>query len=257
MTTTTLHRLVLIALSFAASACLRSGSSNCGDLVCPATTTCMYGTACIDTDLVSACTGLADGSPCTVPGLPPNVCEKGVCQASRCGDGRVTGAEQCDGSDLMNKTCIDEGFYSPSGLACNPTTCQYDTSACVGRCGDGIKNGPELCDGADIGSATCFDVGYYASAGLGCKPDCTFDASACTGGHCGDGTINGLEECDGTAMGSATCAKLGYKGSLSVLSCTDSCTYSASSCLCTAGRCNPVSQTCQCTKTGCGCVNTN
>jgi hypothetical protein len=248
------HMIRLVALvALAATGCIKSAASNCGDLVCPDGTSCVKENRCVDSDLVGACEGKADGAPCTVPGLPPSTCAGGVCQASRCGDGRITGAEECDGEKLGTATCLTVGFYQPDGLACG-ADCKYDTSRCVGRCGDGIKNGPELCDGADMGGATCFDVGYYAAAGLACKSDCTFDTASCTGGRCGDGVINGLEKCDGKAMGTATCSTLGYFGSLSSLVCTESCTYSQSSCLCTSGRCKANTEKCVCTKTGCGCV---
>ena len=243
------HLLLLILLS----GCLKSGSSTCGDLVCPSGTSCVTGDRCVDTDLVQACIGLSDGDACTVPGLPTSVCATQVCQASRCGDGRITGAEQCDGGKLDSHTCVTEGFYSPDGLACG-ADCKFDTSACVGRCGDGVKNGPELCDGTDMGTATCFDAGFYAATGLGCKSDCTFDTTQCTGGRCGDGQINGLEECDGGAMGAATCTSLGYLGTLSKLSCSKSCTFSSASCLCTSGRCQAGTEKCECSKTGCACV---
>lgn len=246
-------RLTLLVFAGVLAACLNSGSSKCGELLCPSGTTCMLNSTCIDTDLVVACNSQNDGAPCSVPGLPPATCLHGVCQASRCGDGRITGAEDCDGSNLNGQTCTSQGYYQPDGLTCG-ADCKFDTSACVGHCGDGIKNGPELCDGSDLGSASCFDVGYYAAAGLKCKSDCTFDSSSCTGGYCGDGVINGLEECDGSAMGSASCGKLGFGGSLSALSCTKNCTFSSSSCLCTTGRCTPNTQTCSCAKTGCGCV---
>ncbi len=247
-----LHLLVVVLLTPLA-ACLKSGSSTCGDLVCPADTTCM-GTVCVDSDLVAACTDHSDGSTCNVAGLPTSKCSQGICQASRCGDGRVTGTEKCDGTDVHGHTCQTEGFYTGSAVTCS-SDCQLITSQCSGQCGDGIKNGPELCDGADLGSASCFDVGYYAHDGLKCTDKCTFDASGCTGGHCGDKIVNGLEECDGADLGSANgsgCAALGFKGSLSRLACTSACTYSASSCLCTSGRCQ-VGQTCQCSKTGCDC----
>ena len=235
------------------AACLKSGASKCGDLICPAGTACAANDVCVDADLVAACIGRTDGAACDVAGLPPATCSGAVCQASRCGDGRVTGAEKCDGDKLQNHTCQTEGFYSAGGIACGPD-CKLDTSACVGRCGDGVKNGPELCDGADLGSASCFDVGFYAAAGLKCKADCTFDSASCAGGHCGDHVVNGLEECDGPAMGSASCKSLGYLGSLSTLACSASCTFSSSSCLCTTGRCNPNTETCSCSKTGCDCV---
>jgi hypothetical protein len=254
---TTITRILFVASVVAAVAfgdgCLKSNSSQCGPKICPGNTTCMPGNFCVDTDLVQACSGEPNGAACTVPGLPPNVCENGICQAAICGDGRVTGKEQCDGSNLGGNTCQSQGFYSETGLSCN-SDCTLNTSGCSGYCGDGIKNGPEECDGSALGSANCFSVGYYAAAGLGCKKDCTFDASACTGGHCGDGIINGLEECDGVALGSATCQSLGYLGVLSELACSDACTFSSSSCLCTTGRCQPNTEQCVCSKTGCGCV---
>jgi hypothetical protein len=247
-----IHILLFVTLI---GGCIRSGSSKCGDLMCPSGTTCMGDNVCVDTDLVAACEQLANGATCNVAGLPPATCAAGICQASRCGDGRVTGGEKCDGSDMHAHTCETEGFYTSTGngLACT-SDCKLDTSACSGSCGDGIKNGPELCDGNDLGGATCFQVGFYASAGLKCKADCTFDVSTCTGGHCGDQTINGLEECDGPALGSASCKSLGYLGSLSNLSCSRSCTFSSSSCLCTTGRCKPNTEKCACSKTGCDCV---
>jgi hypothetical protein len=258
------NRFIVLSVGIAlavAAGCVRSNSSSCGPLVCPNNTTCMSANTtpvCVDTDLVQACAGASNGAPCFVPGLGSNVCEGGVCQASRCGDGRVTGKEQCDGTNLGDKTCQSIGFYSETGLACN-SDCTFNTSGCTGYCGDGIKNGPELCDGADLGSATCFDAGYYGAKQLGCNKDCTFDATNCTGGHCGDGTVNGLEECDGSALGTvngsaASCEALGYLGSLSTLACSNACTYSSASCLCTTGRCQAGTEKCVCSKTGCGCV---
>src|ERR1700743_2959092 len=118
----TIMKLALGILVVLATGCLNSGSSKCGDLICPSSTTCMAQSAgsnkCIDTDLVNACIGLSDGAPCTVAGLPPSTCMGGVCPASRCGDGRVTGAEQCDGSLLQGATCLTEGFYTADGLKC-------------------------------------------------------------------------------------------------------------------------------------------
>jgi|GEM_PF-5427993 len=45
-----------------------------------------------------------------------------------CGNGKVEGAESCDGTNLNNKTCQSLGFASGS-LSCS--ACQFRTSACV------------------------------------------------------------------------------------------------------------------------------
>jgi len=242
----------------ALAACVESHTSRCGKLTCPMGTSCgPSGNTCVYDDLLEACRGHADGAACTVPGLPPNQCMSGVCQASRCGDGRVTGAEDCDGSSLGSKTCQSLGFYQSEGLACT-SGCKFDTARCVGRCGDGIKNGPEQCDAADLGGATCFNAGYYAAPGLACKSDCTFDTVKCGGGRCGDGIINGLEQCDGNALKAADCTAAGFTGATTGLKCSKTCRYTVSSCLCTAtSRCTATTQRCDCPKTGgCGCVAT-
>lgn len=255
----------VMLVGFALAACVQSHASRCGDLTCPMGMSCgPSGDACVYTDMLEACHSLADGAPCTVPGLPPNKCMNGVCQASRCGDGRITGAEDCDGSDLRSKTCLALGFYQPDGLACG-SDCKFDTKRCVGRCGDGIKNGPEQCDGTDLGHATCFAAGFYAAPGLACKSDCTFDTAKCGGGRCGDGLINGLELCDGTTFPQVAgsnppktvdCTAAGFQGATTGLKCSKTCRYTATSCLCTAtARCAAKTQRCECSKTGgCGCV---
>jgi hypothetical protein len=245
-----------ILVGVALAACVQSSATRCGDLTCPAGTSCgPSANTCVYTDMLEACQSLPDGAPCTVAGLAPNKCMNGVCQASRCGDGRVTGAEDCDGSVIGAQTCLSLGFYQPGNLGCT-ADCKFDTSRCVGKCGDGIKNGPEQCDGTDLGGATCFAAGYYAAPGLACKPDCTFDTTACGGGHCGDGLLNGLEQCDGTVLKAASCAVAGFQGATTGLKCSKTCRYTASSCLCTpTARCNATTQRCECTKTGgCGCV---
>lgn len=249
-------------VAFALAACVQSRATKCGSIMCPMGMSCgPSGDTCVFDDMLEACRSQADGAPCTVLGLPPNKCMAGVCQASRCGDGRITGAEECDGTALASKTCQSLGFYEPGGLACT-SDCKFDTRACVGHCGDGVKNGPEQCDGADLGNATCFTVGYYKAPGLACKSDCTFNTSACGGGRCGDALINGLEQCDGTvfppvAGKPADCTAIGFAGATTSLKCSKTCRYTASSCLCTpTARCAPKTQRCECSKTGgCGCVS--
>jgi hypothetical protein len=244
-----------LALLLAQTAgCVRSDSIQCGDVVCPAGTVCTpSGNSCADRDLVEACAGLGDGDSCSVPGMPIGVCMNGVCQTSLCGDGRVTGTEDCDGVKLAGRTCLSFGYYEAPGLAC-AADCTADLSACVGTCGDGVINGPEKCDGVELGGKSCLDVGYYAAPGLACAPDCKFATAACGGGHCGDGIVNGLEACDGGDLSGESCGSLGYAGAMSSLACSMTCTYHSASCLCSSGRCDPFTERCVCDKGGCGCA---
>jgi cysteine-rich repeat protein len=107
----------------------------------------------------AACVGgRADGgAPCDVP---------------RCGDGIVSGDEDCDDGGG------DGG--APSGGSVYGVTC---TAQCrfAAFCGDGVVNGPEKCD---LGSA---------NGAIG-GPACTF---ACTAApYCGDGILDPGEQCD-------------------------------------------------------------
>jgi len=47
-----------------------------------------------------------------------------------CGDGNIDAGEQCDGSNLGGKTCVDLGYDSGT-LACS-SDCTFDTSGCEG-----------------------------------------------------------------------------------------------------------------------------
>ena len=96
----------------------------------------------------------------------------------RCGDGIVSGGEQCD--------CGDGTVSVPSGCpgANNDTTYGGCTTQCTYGpfCGDGIVNGPEQCDLGKNNGAT------YGQGG------CTL---GCTIPHfCGDGIVDPGEECD-------------------------------------------------------------
>ncbi|MEZ4367804.1 MAG: hypothetical protein R2939_16225 [Kofleriaceae bacterium] len=89
-----------------------------------------------------------------------------------CGDGVVTGGEQCDGPALGGAGCADLGFYA-GDLACTPQ-CIFDDAACTGTCGDGMIQSPEeACDGAPPENS-CVDFGYDEGH-LGCTTRCTAD----------------------------------------------------------------------------------
>ncbi|MBO5752841.1 MAG: hypothetical protein J6S69_03995, partial [Proteobacteria bacterium] len=161
-------------------------------------------------------------------------------EGSYCGDGNIDTAdgELCDGSNLGGKTCADIAAGTTGELKCNPSTCQYDTTACVAEpfCGDKVKNNSEECDANDFGTLTCADYkGEGATGNLSCNSDCTVISDACLAADdepvCGDGFANGTEECDQTDLAGATCASVtGKADAIGTLSCSTSCTLDASAC---------------------------
>ncbi len=81
-----------------------------------------------------------------------------------CGDGVVSGLEQCDNGDDNSDTAAD---------ACRTT--------CVpASCGDGVVDGDEGCDDGDANSDTAADA---------CR-------TTCVPAGCGDGVVDGDEGCD-------------------------------------------------------------
>ncbi len=153
-----------------------------------------------------------------------------------CGNGSFEGNEECDGMSFNGETCDTLGLGGGT-LRCNPTTCQFDVTACGGgSCGDGMKQQDEDCEGMDLGGATCEALGYDGGV-LSCTSRCTFDTLSCSGTNdsegpgfslCGDGLQTGIEECDTFDMGGETCQSLGWEGGM--LNCTSSCTFSYTQC---------------------------
>ncbi|NMB74879.1 MAG: hypothetical protein GYA21_07085 [Myxococcales bacterium] len=74
-----------------------------------------------------------------------------TCAESFCGDGRITGTEQCDGADLGGEGCADRG-YDAGALACDPATCLVDTRGCYQRL---VPQGTET--QTDFGAALALD----------------------------------------------------------------------------------------------------
>ncbi len=161
--------------------------------------------------------------------------------ASFCGDGEVTGSEQCDGTDDTwgGRLCVggsDDGSACALGSECasgvcggtgayaacatgytRVMPCDDDTGASctyggatwkslvcteIGSCGDGVVDPDEQCDDGNADSTD------------GCTAECTVNI-------CGDGYLySGEEECDeGTANGGSCTA--GYESTCSA--CTTSC----------------------------------
>jgi fibro-slime domain-containing protein len=96
----------------------------------------------------------------------------------RCGDGQVTGGEECDcgdGSGSLPSGCTGPNNDSTYG-GCT-TSCKFGPF-----CGDSITNGPEQCDNGKNNGAT------YGQGG--CSLGCTVPH------FCGDGIVDAGEECD-------------------------------------------------------------
>ena len=91
--------------------------------------------------------------------LPEFDCEKdsNICHPEGevyCGDGLVTGEEECDDMNNENGDCCNEfcklecGFY------------WHDEHRCDTFCGDGIIAGDEECDGGEDCTSQCTSVSY-------------------------------------------------------------------------------------------------
>ena len=113
------------------------------------------------------------------------------CRPSVCGDGRVEGLEDCDGTNLGQKTTCHEvhGGYAGGQLKCH-SSCRYDVSLCRSSvCGDGRVEGAEQCEGTNLNGKQCSDfffansvagVPTYYTGTLACYPaDCVFNTDQC------------------------------------------------------------------------------
>jgi hypothetical protein len=164
------YSIVLLVVGL--TACLDAGTQVCADgRVCPRNTTCDdVNRRCVSGAQRQACAGIDDGDTCNFAGAEGN-CNAGACIPLVCGDGVVTGSEECEPGEppnLNNSTCMTLGYYQPQGLGCL-NDCTFDVTNCSERCGDGMINGTEVCDGALLDGKDCTDLGYYAPEGLSCS----------------------------------------------------------------------------------------
>jgi len=148
---------------------------------------------------------------------------------SICGNGVVTGTEQCDGQDFGVLTCGTFGFVH-GVLQCNES-CAVDTSGCsnVTVCGDGVAEGAEECDQDDFRGQWCGDVPGFVAGQLVCTGSCTVSTTLCLVSVCGDEvTTAPYEQCDGPDLAGQTCLTLGFDDG--VLGCADDCTSDTTGC---------------------------
>lgn len=177
----------------------------------------------IDCDY-STCQYVLDG--CTLPSV------------AVCGDGFISGSEQCDGLNLGPTTlCIDFADEFIGGpLACYPPdserACRFDMSNCesevpVTDCGNNNVEDGEECDGTE-NFFSCEDF-ELTSGSIGCYDDCTLDLSSCIGGTvieqiCGNDRSEPSEECDGNVEQLFAQSFIDLYGCQYGLGCSDVCT---------------------------------
>jgi hypothetical protein len=206
----TLGLLAVVGVALSAS-CVRSNAEMCANgLVCPAGSTCDEESGrCLVPEQFAVCAALPERASCQFRGLD-GICIRGACLPASCGDGIVSGAEQCDGEELGGSDdCGDLGYYDATPLVCG-MDCRYDRSVCTaGLCGDTVRNGPEVCDGDDLAVSDCMQLGFYEPGPLTCNAACAYNTSECRG-YCGDAALNGPEVCEEGLPILDTCVNYGY-----------------------------------------------
>jgi len=166
-----------------------------------------------------------------------------------CGNMLIEGSEQCDGTNLHDKTCKDFNFSSGT-LLCS-AQCTFNTAGCLTAstdtsstnqntntsdttlvqplptapvCGNGKAEEFEECDTADLRGLSCQSLGLPAGT-LSCSSLCRLDKTRCstttltTEVVCGNGVAEINEECDGTDLRQKSCAQFGRTGTLRCANC--------------------------------------
>ena len=213
-------------------------SANCGNGVVDIGEACdgnnLQGSGCTNfgyTGGTLSCTDVCDLNFSNCTSTTPDVC----------GDGFISGGEQCEGNNLAGESCVSLGYDSGT-LRCSG--CTFNVSSCVITgpvCGNRVIEAGETCDGTNVNGVTCADFGATAGT-VRCTSDCLdYDTSGCTADpFCGDGIVNGTETCDGFEFGFDSCANQGFVGGS--LSCNFDCTTDYSGCSDTAANlCDPFS----------------
>src|SRR4051812_31403147 len=111
--------LALCAIVF--TACVETNSIDCGFGFCPSDRVCDKAhELCVKPEQLESCVGKPDNTDCAVGGRP-GLCTDEVCLENYCGDGIVTGTEQCDGDAYVDNVsdCLNVGFYDAGPISCN------------------------------------------------------------------------------------------------------------------------------------------
>jgi len=152
--------VVALVVTMAVAGCFNDGGTRCGDLLCPSPKVCSAGNACVLSQQVTACDGLASGATCAFD-QSVGFCNGQACvtDLAMCGDGVTSPGlgEFCD--------CGDPQFLNAPPTGCATFNSNAPGATCrvgcrLARCGDGIVDPDELCDdGNNI-------------SGDGCRSDC-------------------------------------------------------------------------------------
>ena len=158
----------------------------------------------------NGCRGSGDSNPITSSG-EGSCYTRGKCSfrcrtIDTCGDGRISGAEDCDGATVPRGVKCADGA---TAITSCDATCRFDMSSCPAppSCGTppGRLDRGEQCDDANLGGATCATLlGANAAGTVTCRSNCTLDFSACRqGGAGGAGTSGAGSSGSGAGGGGA------------------------------------------------------
>ncbi|MCZ6570417.1 MAG: DUF1566 domain-containing protein [Deltaproteobacteria bacterium] len=128
---------------------------------------------------------------------PKFLCTPAVKGTDFCGDGSITGTEECEPAD--------DG-------AC-PDRCQPDCSCAVipSTCGNDIIDGNDDCDGLDLGGESCQSLGFGGGL-LACSAGCGLDLSGCSPLALGSFSATGQTSCWDSSGTVIPCVGTGHDG---------------------------------------------
>lgn len=111
-----------------------------------------------------------------------------------CGNGQLDADEECDGTNLNQKTCDDYGF--PTGELVCLGNCKLDTSQCGGieHCADNLDNDND-------GAADCIDTDCTAKCASACDTPIPIPDPATVGGTTDGHADSTAASCNGGASG--------------------------------------------------------
>lgn len=183
-----------------------SVSQNDNPIICQDIVTCNnYGDqpSCQADECAVADESVPGSSDCSDPGVDCSCvwddsissCDGATTDLGFCGDGTINPGEACDGNNWGEITACSNFGLNGTGLSCDPTTCNFDTSACTGLtgiCGDNAINPGETCDGTTFSPLVdvCTKLDTFTGGALACgAPNagdgiaCQIDTVECTGGQ--------------------------------------------------------------------------